>query len=226
MAARWPSQQLPSKTHQLKLALRGGTATEARWSVVPRSQRRRGLRKGAKTPMCYYFFRMTVDKFVHLIWIGIKLCDVDCIMYDVSESDMELFLCHLFSWPTDACETNILCSVIGTGLHDVSFTISGSYYIFCSYFFFVAFLLCSRRRSLFRRFAMQPSPLLHTSRSFSSLNHSLSSGESLPGSPTHSLSPHSPTAAFRPAPDFTQSGAGSNSPSACDFPVPLFGHES
>uniref|UniRef100_A0A3B3C8W0 non-specific serine/threonine protein kinase n=1 Tax=Oryzias melastigma TaxID=30732 RepID=A0A3B3C8W0_ORYME len=55
-----------------------------------------------------------------------------------------------------------------------------------------------RRRSLFRRFAMQPSPLLHTSRSFSSLNHSLSSGESLPGSPTHSLSPRSPTAALRP----------------------------
>lgn len=56
---------------------------------------------------------------------------------------------------------------------------------------------------------MQPSPLLHTSRSFSSLNHSLSSGESLPGSPTHSLSPRSPTAAFRPAPDFTQSGRDS-----------------
>uniref|UniRef100_A0A673APJ0 non-specific serine/threonine protein kinase n=1 Tax=Sphaeramia orbicularis TaxID=375764 RepID=A0A673APJ0_9TELE len=71
-----------------------------------------------------------------------------------------------------------------------------------------------RRRSLFRRFAMQPSPLLHTSRSFSSLNHSLSSGESLPGSPTHSLSPRSPTAAFRPAPDFTQSGGGSSSPSS------------
>lgn len=68
-----------------------------------------------------------------------------------------------------------------------------------------------RRRSLFRRFAMQPSPLLHTSRSFSSLNHSLSSGESLPGSPTHSLSPRSPTAAFRPAPDFTQSGGDLNS---------------
>lgn len=57
---------------------------------------------------------------------------------------------------------------------------------------------------------MQPSPLLHTSRSFSSLNHSLSSGESLPGSPTHSLSPRSPTAAFRPAPDFTQSGGDFN----------------
>ncbi|XP_043107588.1 microtubule-associated serine/threonine-protein kinase 4-like [Puntigrus tetrazona] len=62
-----------------------------------------------------------------------------------------------------------------------------------------------RRRSVFKRFAMQPSPLLHTSRSFSSLNRSLSSGESLPGSPTHSLSPRSPTAAFRPTPDFSQS---------------------
>uniref|UniRef100_A0A4W5MHK4 non-specific serine/threonine protein kinase n=1 Tax=Hucho hucho TaxID=62062 RepID=A0A4W5MHK4_9TELE len=63
-----------------------------------------------------------------------------------------------------------------------------------------------RRRSVFRRFAMQPSPLLQTSRSFSSLNRSLSSGESLPGSPTHSLSPRSPTAAFRPTTDFNQSG--------------------
>uniref|UniRef100_A0A665WTK1 non-specific serine/threonine protein kinase n=1 Tax=Echeneis naucrates TaxID=173247 RepID=A0A665WTK1_ECHNA len=71
-----------------------------------------------------------------------------------------------------------------------------------------------RRRSLFRRFAMQPSPLLHTSRSFSSLNHSLSSGESLPGSPTHSLSPRSPTAAFRPAPDFTQSAGNSSQSSS------------
>ncbi|KAK7895885.1 hypothetical protein WMY93_021210 [Mugilogobius chulae] len=73
-----------------------------------------------------------------------------------------------------------------------------------------------RRRSLFRRFAMQPSPLLHTSRSFSSsLNHSLSSGESLPGSPTHSLSPHSPTAPLRPAPDFTQGNSSqSSSPSS------------
>uniref|UniRef100_A0A674NBJ7 non-specific serine/threonine protein kinase n=1 Tax=Takifugu rubripes TaxID=31033 RepID=A0A674NBJ7_TAKRU len=71
-----------------------------------------------------------------------------------------------------------------------------------------------RRRSLFRRFAMQPSPLLHTSRSFSSLNHSLSSGESLPGSPTHSLSPHSPTAALRPTPDFTHSSPSSSAPNS------------
>ncbi|XP_058474062.1 microtubule-associated serine/threonine-protein kinase 3 isoform X2 [Solea solea] len=77
-----------------------------------------------------------------------------------------------------------------------------------------------RRRSLFRRFAMQPSPLLHTSRSFSSLNHSLSSGESLPGSPTHSLSPRSPTAAFRPAPDFAQSGGNSSQSSSPSSSAP------
>lgn len=66
-------------------------------------------------------------------------------------------------------------------------------------------MLCSshtRRRSLFKKLAKQPSPLLHTSRSFSCLNRSLSSGESLPGSPTHSLSPRSPTPSYRSTPDF------------------------
>ncbi|KAK5614678.1 Microtubule-associated serine/threonine-protein kinase 4 [Crenichthys baileyi] len=77
-----------------------------------------------------------------------------------------------------------------------------------------------RRRSLFKRFAMQPSPLLHTSRSFSSLNHSLSSGESLPGSPTHSLSPRSPTTALRTAPDFTQSGGNSSQSSSPSSSAP------
>ncbi|XP_066514094.1 microtubule-associated serine/threonine-protein kinase 3 isoform X3 [Hoplias malabaricus] len=77
-----------------------------------------------------------------------------------------------------------------------------------------------RRRSVFRRFAMQPSPLLHTSRSFTSLNRSLSSGESLPGSPTHSLSPRSPTTAFRPNPDFTQSGATSSQSSSPSSSAP------
>ncbi|XP_026152629.1 microtubule-associated serine/threonine-protein kinase 3 isoform X2 [Mastacembelus armatus] len=77
-----------------------------------------------------------------------------------------------------------------------------------------------RRRSLFRRFAMQPSPLLHTSRSFSSLNHSLSSGESLPGSPTHSLSPRSPTAAVRPTPDIAQSGGNSSQSSSPSSSAP------
>uniref|UniRef100_A0A9J7Y9S1 non-specific serine/threonine protein kinase n=1 Tax=Cyprinus carpio carpio TaxID=630221 RepID=A0A9J7Y9S1_CYPCA len=77
-----------------------------------------------------------------------------------------------------------------------------------------------RRRSLFKRFAMQPSPLLHTSRSFTSLNRSLSSGESLPGSPTHSLSPRSPTAAFRPTPDFNQSGGNSSQSSSPSSSTP------
>ncbi|XP_034402116.1 microtubule-associated serine/threonine-protein kinase 4 isoform X3 [Cyclopterus lumpus] len=50
-----------------------------------------------------------------------------------------------------------------------------------------------RRRSLFRRFAMQPSPLLHTSRSFSSLNQSLSSGgNSSQSSSPSSSAPNSP----------------------------------
>ncbi|CAB1318678.1 unnamed protein product, partial [Coregonus sp. 'balchen'] len=79
---------------------------------------------------------------------------------------------------------------------------------------------CVWRRSVFRRFAMQPSPLLHTSRSFSSFNRSLSSGESLPGSPTHSLSPRSPTAAFRPTPDFNQSGGNSSQSSSPSSSAP------
>ncbi|NWQ69699.1 MAST4 kinase, partial [Neopipo cinnamomea] len=65
-----------------------------------------------------------------------------------------------------------------------------------------------RRRSLFKKLAKQPSPLLHTSRSFSCLNRSLSSGESLPGSPTHSLSPRSPTPSYHSTPDFP---SGTNS---------------
>ncbi|CDQ62986.1 unnamed protein product [Oncorhynchus mykiss] len=80
--------------------------------------------------------------------------------------------------------------------------------------------ICVWRRSVFRRFAMQPSPLLHTSRSFSSFNRSLSSGESLPGSPTHSMSPRSPTAAFRPTPDFNQSGGNSSQSSSPSSSAP------
>lgn len=62
-------------------------------------------------------------------------------------------------------------------------------------------VLTHRRKSLFKKISKQSS-VLHTSRSFSSgLHHSLSSSESLPGSPTHSLSP-SPTMPCRsPAPD-------------------------
>ncbi|KGL80183.1 Microtubule-associated serine/threonine-protein kinase 4, partial [Tinamus guttatus] len=73
-----------------------------------------------------------------------------------------------------------------------------------------------RRRSLFKKLAKQPSPLLHTSRSFSCLNRSLSSGESLPGSPTHSLSPRSPTPSYRSTPDFLSgtNSSQSSSPSS------------
>lgn len=69
--------------------------------------------------------------------------------------------------------------------------------------------VCSRKRtSLFRRITKQAS-LLHTSRSLSSLNRSLSSGESGPASPTHNLSPRSPTLAHRGAtPDSAHSGEG------------------
>ncbi|XP_048224227.1 microtubule-associated serine/threonine-protein kinase 4-like [Perognathus longimembris pacificus] len=70
-----------------------------------------------------------------------------------------------------------------------------------------------RRRSLFKKLAKQPSPLLHTSRSFSCLNRSLSSGESLPGSPTHSLSPRSPTPSYRSTPDFPSGTPSSQSSS-------------
>ncbi|XP_046699964.1 microtubule-associated serine/threonine-protein kinase 1 isoform X3 [Silurus meridionalis] len=48
-----------------------------------------------------------------------------------------------------------------------------------------------KRSSLFRKITKQ-SNLLHTSRSLSSLNRSLSSGDSLPGSPTHGLYARSP----------------------------------
>ncbi|XP_009990245.1 PREDICTED: microtubule-associated serine/threonine-protein kinase 4, partial [Tauraco erythrolophus] len=73
-----------------------------------------------------------------------------------------------------------------------------------------------RRRSLFKKLAKQTSPLLHTSRSFSCLNRSLSSGESLPGSPTHSLSPRSPTPSYRSTPDFPSgtNSSQSSSPSS------------
>lgn len=63
-----------------------------------------------------------------------------------------------------------------------------------------------RRKSLFKRIS-KPSSVLHTSRSFSSgLHHSLSSSESLPGSPTHSLSPSPTTPCRSPAPDAPTGG--------------------
>ncbi|KAL8177949.1 UNVERIFIED_CONTAM: Microtubule-associated serine/threonine-protein kinase 3, partial [Gekko kuhli] len=58
-----------------------------------------------------------------------------------------------------------------------------------------------RRKCLFKKISKQTS-VLHTSRSYSSgLHHSLSSSESLPGSPTHSLSPGPATPCCSPAPD-------------------------
>ncbi|XP_077318782.1 microtubule-associated serine/threonine-protein kinase 4 isoform X3 [Lithobates pipiens] len=73
-----------------------------------------------------------------------------------------------------------------------------------------------RRRSFFKKLTKQPSPLIHTSRSFSCLNRSLSSGESLPASPTHSLSPRSPTPSCRSTPDFPSgtNSSQSSSPSS------------
>ncbi|XP_012504496.1 PREDICTED: microtubule-associated serine/threonine-protein kinase 2 isoform X3 [Propithecus coquereli] len=72
-----------------------------------------------------------------------------------------------------------------------------------------------KRSSLFRKITKQAS-LLHTSRSLSSLNRSLSSGESGPGSPTHShsLSPRSPPQGYRVTPDAVHSVGGNSSQSS------------
>uniref|UniRef100_A0A3B3BA77 non-specific serine/threonine protein kinase n=1 Tax=Oryzias melastigma TaxID=30732 RepID=A0A3B3BA77_ORYME len=57
------------------------------------------------------------------------------------------------------------------------------------------------RRSILKKLSKQSS-VMHSSRSFSSgLHHSVSSSESLPGSPTHSLSPGPSTPCRSPAPD-------------------------
>uniref|UniRef100_A0A8B9LBA2 non-specific serine/threonine protein kinase n=1 Tax=Astyanax mexicanus TaxID=7994 RepID=A0A8B9LBA2_ASTMX len=69
-----------------------------------------------------------------------------------------------------------------------------------------------KRNSLFRKITKQAS-LLHTSRSLSSLNRSVSSGESVPGSPTH-MSPRSPTQGYRSTPDSAHSVGGNSSQSS------------
>ncbi|XP_062340267.1 microtubule-associated serine/threonine-protein kinase 1-like [Osmerus eperlanus] len=74
-----------------------------------------------------------------------------------------------------------------------------------------------KRSSLFRKITKQ-SNLLHTSQSLSSLNRSLSSGDSLPGSPTHSASSslssaRSPTQSCRSSPDPPYQGSSSQSSS-------------
>ncbi|XP_038571497.1 microtubule-associated serine/threonine-protein kinase 3 isoform X1 [Micropterus salmoides] len=67
-----------------------------------------------------------------------------------------------------------------------------------------------RRRSILKKLSKQ-STVMHSSRSFSSgLHHSVSSSESLPGSPTHSLSPGPSTPCRSPAPD--HQGIDNNSP--------------
>ncbi|KAK5856749.1 hypothetical protein PBY51_008324 [Eleginops maclovinus] len=73
-----------------------------------------------------------------------------------------------------------------------------------------------KRSSLFRKITKQ-SNLLHTSRSLSSLNRSLSSGDSLPGSPTHSLSARSPTQSYRSnltEPPYVGTSSQSSSPAS------------
>ncbi|XP_069087963.1 microtubule-associated serine/threonine-protein kinase 1 [Pleurodeles waltl] len=69
-----------------------------------------------------------------------------------------------------------------------------------------------KRSSLFRKITKQ-SNLLHTSRSLSSLNRSLSSSDSLPGSPTHNITARSPTQSYRSTPDSTYLGTSSQSSS-------------
>uniref|UniRef100_A0A8C7X8P4 non-specific serine/threonine protein kinase n=1 Tax=Oryzias sinensis TaxID=183150 RepID=A0A8C7X8P4_9TELE len=69
-----------------------------------------------------------------------------------------------------------------------------------------------KRSSLFRKITKQ-SNLLHTSRSLSSLNRSLSSGDSLPGSPTHSLTARSPTQTYRSSLETSYLGTSSQSSS-------------
>lgn len=74
-----------------------------------------------------------------------------------------------------------------------------------------------RRRSILKKLSKQ-STVMHSSRSFSSgLHHSVSSSESLPGSPTHSLSPGPSTPCRSPAPDhqtFDNHSPQSTSPSS------------
>uniref|UniRef100_G1N037 non-specific serine/threonine protein kinase n=1 Tax=Meleagris gallopavo TaxID=9103 RepID=G1N037_MELGA len=88
-----------------------------------------------------------------------------------------------------------------------------------------AFSSLARRKSLFKKISKQ-STVLHTSRSFSSgLHHSLSSSESLPESPTHSLSPGPTTPCRSPAPDLPPDAVSpqSTSPSS-STPTSPAGH--
>ncbi|KAM6962507.1 LOW QUALITY PROTEIN: microtubule-associated serine/threonine-protein kinase 3-like [Aplochiton taeniatus] len=71
-----------------------------------------------------------------------------------------------------------------------------------------------RRRSILKRLSKQ-STVMHSSRSVSSgLQHSVSSSESLPGSPTHSLSPGPPTHSLSPGPSTPCRSPAPENPSA------------
>ncbi|XP_076880842.1 microtubule-associated serine/threonine-protein kinase 3 isoform X8 [Brachyhypopomus gauderio] len=72
-----------------------------------------------------------------------------------------------------------------------------------------------RRRSVLKKLSRQ-STVLQSSRSFSSgLHHSVSSSESLPGSPTHSLSPGPSTPSRSPVPEHTADANLPPSASTC-----------
>lgn len=81
-----------------------------------------------------------------------------------------------------------------------------------------------RRRSILRKLSKQ-STVIHSSRSFSSgLHHSVSSSESLPGSPTHSLSPGPSTPCRSPAPDHQAIGESLTSKSVLTGKVRWYTH--
>uniref|UniRef100_A0A672R938 non-specific serine/threonine protein kinase n=1 Tax=Sinocyclocheilus grahami TaxID=75366 RepID=A0A672R938_SINGR len=72
-----------------------------------------------------------------------------------------------------------------------------------------------RRRSMLKKLSKQ-STVMHSSRSFSSgLHHSVSSSESLPGSPTHSLSSGPTTPCRSPVPDHTVDASLPQNASPC-----------
>uniref|UniRef100_A0A671NNS1 non-specific serine/threonine protein kinase n=1 Tax=Sinocyclocheilus anshuiensis TaxID=1608454 RepID=A0A671NNS1_9TELE len=72
-----------------------------------------------------------------------------------------------------------------------------------------------RRRSVLKKLSKQ-STVMHSSRSFSSsLHHSVSSSESLPGSPTHSLSSGPTTPCRSPVPDHTADASLPQNASPC-----------
>ncbi|XP_056590294.1 microtubule-associated serine/threonine-protein kinase 3 isoform X2 [Triplophysa dalaica] len=77
-----------------------------------------------------------------------------------------------------------------------------------------------RRRSVLKKLSKQ-STVMHSSRSFSSgLHHSVSSSESLPGSPTHSLSSGPTTPCRSPVPDHTTDACVPQTTSPCSSSSP------